>query len=467
VIQRIVICLCLLAGAGLAQAERYPAVFSGGANSLTVWEDYRGVYPDIYGARVDRVGAVLDPTGIPISTAANQQWYPVVSFDGTNWLVVWEDGRSGHLYIYATRVGQTGAALDTNGFLVSAGADNQYYPAVSFGGMNSLLVWEYSTVYSDIYAARVSQAGSVLDPNGIPISTAAGYQENPAVSSDGTNWLVVWTDDRSGFAICGARVSQAGTVLDSIGIPISTRGSAPGVSFDGTNYFVVWTDQRSGSFDIYGTRVSQAGRVLDSSGIPISAAAGNQYYPAVSFDGTDYLVVWQDTRSNDTSDIYAARVSRTGAVLDPNGIPISTAARYQEYPAVSFDGSNWFVVWEDDRSGPSEYHIYAARVSQAGSVLEPGGFRISATGGLEESGAVRMAQGDRGRKATIIGGVLRLPPASSVGHVASSVLLDICGRKVLDLRPGLNDVRRLSPGVYFLRSAVSGGWKVEKTLAVR
>jgi hypothetical protein len=33
------------------------------------------------------------------------------------------------------------------------------------------------------------------------------------------------------------------------------------------------------------------------------------------------------------------------------------------------------------------------------------------------------------------------------------VLLDISGRKVLDLSPGENDVRHLAPGVYFIREA--------------
>jgi len=32
-------------------------------------------------------------------------------------------------------------------------------------------------------------------------------------------------------------------------------------------------------------------------------------------------------------------------------------------------------------------------------------------------------------------------------------LLDISGRKVLDLKPGANDVRGLAPGVYFVREA--------------
>ncbi len=45
--------------------------------------------------------------------------------------------------------------------------------------------------------------------------------------------------------------------------------------------------------------------------------------------------------------------------------------------------------------------------------------------------------------ATVVRGMLRLPEASGV-------LLDIAGRSVLDLAPGENDVRHLSPGVYFV-----------------
>jgi len=58
---------------------------------------------------------------------------------------------------------------------------------------------------------------------------------------------------------------------------------------------------------------------------------------------------------------------------------------------------------------------------------------------------------------TVVRGVLFLAEATSLKLQAAS-LLDISGRKVMDLHPGANGVSMLAPGVYFVmeRSAVSG-----------
>jgi YVTN family beta-propeller protein len=78
-------------------------------------------------------------------------------------------------------------------------------------------------------------------------------------------------------------------------------------------------------------------------------------------------------------------------------------------------------------------------------------YRMESPGGAEErtSAERRMANGP-----TIVRGVLFLPrdmtelPGNS-DRVPRPVLLDISGRKVMDLAPGANDVRALAPGVYF------------------
>ena len=56
-----------------------------------------------------------------------------------------------------------------------------------------------------------------------------------------------------------------------------------------------------------------------------------------------------------------------------------------------------------------------------------------------------------GRGPTLVRGILRLPGKTP------GVLLDITGRSVTDLAPGLNDLRAVAPGVYFVQTAASRG----------
>ncbi|MBN2464017.1 hypothetical protein JXD38_00120, partial [candidate division WOR-3 bacterium] len=48
-----------------------------------------------------------------------------------------------------------------------------------------------------------------------------------------------------------------------------------------------------------------------------------------------------------------------------------------------------------------------------------------------------------------------------------AVLLDAVGRKVMDLVPGANDVRKLAPGVYFVREAQAQAQAVRKVVVTR
>jgi len=82
-------------------------------------------------------------------------------------------------------------------------------------------------------------------------------------------------------------------------------------------------------------------------------------------------------------------------------------------------------------------------------------YRVNAYPGIEET--MNDERVTMNALPTIIRGVLMLPkmgtaPSGAVPIFASS-LLDAGGRKVLDLKPGANDVSRLPPGVYFVREA--------------
>src|SRR5688500_641235 len=73
--------------------DQAPGVAFEGTNYFVVWQHFDSSTGeiDIYGARVDPDGTVLDPDpGIPISTSDGGQSRPTVAFDGTKYLVVWQ-----------------------------------------------------------------------------------------------------------------------------------------------------------------------------------------------------------------------------------------------------------------------------------------------------------------------------------------------------------------------------------------
>jgi hypothetical protein len=358
-----------------------PAVASDGTSFLVVWSDERSAVANIYGARVSQSGTVLDPGGIAISTADLQE-KPSVAFGAGYYMVVWEDERNDDCDIYGSRVSPSGQVIDPGGIAVSTSWDDQYSPSVAFDGANFLAVWEdwRNGNDADVYCARVTPSAQVLDPGGIAVSTAINDQTEPSIAFDGTHYLAAWTDMRGGTdpAAYGARVSPAGAVLDPAGIPVTVAQTPSEVTSSSAsgNTLVVWTAPGDAylEHDVLASRVNISGSVLDSLGIIVSSVMGaaEQYGAVVAFDGTDYLVVWPDSQYETGWDIRGARVNPSGTVLDPAGFTISAGAGDQDDPAIAFDGANFLVVWFDDRGG-----IYGARVTPEGAVLDPNGFVVS------------------------------------------------------------------------------------------
>ena len=339
--------------------------------------------------------AVSDPVS---RLADGPQAAPVVAFGGGRYLAVWTDGRADEATeIRAARLTQAGALLDPSGILVSSSANDAAVPAVTFDGSNFLVAWERN---GNIFGARVSAAGQVLDSPAFVISAASGPQGDPAVASNGSGSLVVWQDGRAGNDdVFAARVSSAGDVVDPGGVAVSTAANGqtrPALTFDGQNYVAVWEDARSGPSDIRGSRISPSNTVLNPNGIVVAAAANVQAFPDITSNGTASLVVWHDFRTGTGvfADVRATRVTRAGAVLDPTGIVVSDADRDQFEPEVSFDGANYLVAWTDLREGPlTEFtDIFASRVTPAGANLDGDGFAISAA----NSGQFRPAVATNG-----------------------------------------------------------------------
>jgi hypothetical protein len=175
-------------------------------------------------------------------------------------------------------------------------------------------------------------------------------------------------------SITGASTLNAAWQTNGTAVCSASNGQTDAVTVsDGAGGAIVaWADQRSGSnLDIYAQRISASGAMLwTTNGVGICVASNDQDNPKIVADGSGgAIIVWRDSRSG-SSDIYAQRISASGLVQwTANGVAICTASYGQEYHAVTSDAAGGaIIVWADQRG---EFDIYAQRISSSGSVVWP------------------------------------------------------------------------------------------------
>lgn len=140
---------------------------------------------------------------------------------------------------------------------------------------------------------------------------------------------------------------------------------APDIVYGGGNYFVVWSDYRNATnYATYGARVSSAGAVLDPGGIQLGSAAGNQYCPSVACNGTRYFAVWG---------YYSSPGGVTGRFINANGtlygdtIRLANTNNYVYYTRIAFNGTNYMVIWTEYNTVSGYYDLCGQMVAASGS----------------------------------------------------------------------------------------------------
>lgn len=255
-------------------------------------------------------------------------------------------------------------------------------PAVGYDGKR------YLVAFMATKGRRAKLFGSFLTEDGTqsPVFTIADESmqlcqvgTRPIIAYDGTNYLVVYgRSDR----IYGIRISPDGTILDPDGgFQISNtvfpaQDFAPAIAFDGTNYFVVWHRRERSlvqeGLAIIGAFVTPHGVAGSEFTIASRPDSGRQY-PAVSFDGSNYLVAWADQRNTRSgyAHVYAGRVTPQGLVLEPDGVPVATTASYKFSIRSVFDGANHRVSWWDQvRSRFEARKFLSKRVAPSGKLID-------------------------------------------------------------------------------------------------
>ncbi len=214
-------------------------------------------------------------------------------------------------------------------------------------------------------------------PDGTPVCTADGEQENLQVCTDGAGGVIaVWEDVRNYRDIYAQRFDYNGNpVWAADGIMVcgaSGSQSGPQICSDGAGGAIIsWSDGRSGR-DIYVQRVDANGSALwGADGLAVCTAVNNQIQVQIASDGLKgAVIVWRDERvASGVQDIYAQRVDSLGALIwTANGVTVCTQATNEDQPCITSDGRGGAIMaWLDYRS--SAYNVYAQCVDEMGTLL--------------------------------------------------------------------------------------------------
>ena len=341
---------------------------------------------------------------------------PAAAFGKDVYLVVWRAGRNEKADILAARVSPDGKVLDAEPITVSSAEDLQEQPAVAFGGGNFLVVWSdlRGGKDYDLYGARVSVSGKVLDPDGIALCAEPTNQCKGAVTFDGKAFVAVWADYRNAKEVAKGKLTMSGHVYETFftrvspdGKPLGPKG-APALT--GSTYD--WPDVTiGGGGDVlvaseYGFGLLKDGPIKSITKYGKVIRGGRAFTPAVAASGKGYLVFVGDLRPMGRAGgggkygmVFI--VDATGKIVKQTHVTAKPSPVLR--PDAAWDGSAYVASWTVRRSGdrrnPKMWEeVFLSRLAEDGVLLDE---KLAVAGSFEAPARLPVLASD-GAGATLI-----------------------------------------------------------------
>ncbi len=205
------------------------------------------------------------------------------------------------------------------------------------------------------------RVGTRLDVAALRVTSTSTDTGAPRITAQSGVAALVYHEQNAGRdEIRMTRVDDTGAALGTTTISDGTSGDArhPDVVWNGTEYGVVWEDDRDGTLEIYFARA-------DASGVRIGASqrvtndAGSATGPRLAWNGVDsgVYIAWQDDRNGD-SDVLFAHLDSGGLKIGSD-VALASGAAVQSAPDLAWNGARLGVVWQEDVAGEDSVFFVA------------------------------------------------------------------------------------------------------------
>lgn len=299
--------------------QRKPAIAADDqGNFVVVWEDDQdnNGYYQILARGFYANGSERFADMTVNSVGSGQQLSPAVAMDyNGRFVVAWEDDKDGNGYyqILARGFNANGSQRFADRTVNSVAAGQQFNPVMAMDSSGDfVVVWEDDqnndgdfTLLGRGFNDNGSQRFADMAIN----SNASGHQQSAAIGMDDYGrFTVAWQDDKDGngyYQIMARAFNANGSVpINDFTVNSKADGQqlAPGIGVSGNGNFVVSFEDDNddnGYFQIYAKAYSASGSVHTSDFTVNSDASGQQRYPVVGFNGSRYVIAWQDDMDSD------------------------------------------------------------------------------------------------------------------------------------------------------------------------
>ncbi len=321
--------------------------------------------------------AVLGPESAvdapAVGAGANVQEHFAAAWTGNLYFVAWSDTRmsnTGATQVWGSRLSPTGMSQDQFGLQLTYGRGGDH-PAVACVPNYCWVAW---TDYNQLEGVRVSAGGTILDAAPVAFSSSSATMADLSMATNGTDFFLAWTDDRSGVQSIFGRAILAdaglpGEVVVSSGALIRRR---PVVVPTGSDYVVAWSDLRGTSADIWARRVLDGGGTLGPETQISTSSPTDDFVSGAADTAGDVLLTW-DTAIG----IIGRRMTSLLTPIDASPFAINgTTAAAARHAKTVFDGTQWVVAYE---AGATQ-KLQVSAVSPGGSPSDPGSGLLGSTG---------------------------------------------------------------------------------------
>lgn len=194
-------------------------------------------YNDVYVNRITDLTRQLENAGNCASLQCNYNQYQDFVNDGQNYFIAFEN-YMGSNSIYGVLIDSGFQALDSTPFLISDFQDYSKYPVVAFNGTDFITVWYRENYY--LQFRRMTTEGVFLDPYPVQLNTptrvGVSSDRSIDIACDSLNYVIVW--QTYGDTTVYRMVSKDGNLVDSTENAVIASGVAPKITCGDGRFFI-------------------------------------------------------------------------------------------------------------------------------------------------------------------------------------------------------------------------------------